>query len=71
MLQEWHTQYIFAKLFENIDVLFFAVATFYHGGDKYLADKTLCMCGKHGRGQYDHYDVHSLYGASQIQSTLE
>ncbi|KAK7100862.1 hypothetical protein V1264_023730 [Littorina saxatilis] len=37
-----------------------------------LADKTVCMNGVQGdRGQYRHYDVHSLYGWSQTAPTLE
>lgn len=36
-----------------------------------LSDKTLCMIAVQGpRSQYTHYDVHSLYGASQIRPTL-
>ncbi|KAK7100863.1 probable maltase-glucoamylase 2 [Littorina saxatilis] len=37
---------------------------------KALSDKTVCMNGVQGdRGQYRHYDVHSLYGWSQTAPT--
>ncbi|CAF3413409.1 unnamed protein product [Rotaria sp. Silwood1] len=39
----------------------------------YLSDKTLCMIGEQVDGQgkiYHHYDVHSLYGWSEIIATL-
>ena len=36
-----------------------------------LSDNTLCMIAVQGeKSTYSHYDVHSLYGASQIQPTL-
>jgi len=36
-----------------------------------LSDKTLCMIAVQGvNSSYKHYDVHSLYGASQIYPTL-
>ena len=36
-----------------------------------LSDNTLCMIAVQGeKSTYTHYDVHSLYGASQIQPTL-
>ena len=36
-----------------------------------LSDKTLCMIAVQGAdSSYTHYDVHSLYGASQISPTL-
>ncbi|CAH1773121.1 unnamed protein product [Owenia fusiformis] len=35
-----------------------------------LSDKTLCLIAKQKDGQYDHYDVHNLYGHSQIKPTL-
>jgi len=36
-----------------------------------LSDKTLCMLAVQGDNQeYTHYDVHNLYGTSQIPSTL-
>ncbi|KAL8616022.1 hypothetical protein ACOMHN_014984 [Nucella lapillus] len=39
---------------------------------KPLAEKTLCMNGVQGdRGQFKHYDVHSLYGWSQTPITLD
>ena len=40
---------------------------------KYLSDKTLCMIGQQTDGQgnvYNHYDVHNLYGWSEILATL-
>ncbi|ESP05177.1 hypothetical protein LOTGIDRAFT_102400, partial [Lottia gigantea] len=37
-----------------------------------LSDKTLCLVGRQGdRGQYSHYDVHSLYGWSQTMPTFD
>lgn len=37
-----------------------------------LSDKTICMVARQGEnGKYSHYDVHSLYGWSQSQPTLE
>ncbi|GFS21400.1 lysosomal alpha-glucosidase protein [Elysia marginata] len=37
-----------------------------------LSDKTICMGGVQGdKGQYRHYDVHSLFGWSQSKPTLE
>ena len=36
-----------------------------------LSDKTLCMVGLQNDGKYQHYNVHSLYGWSQTQPTLE
>lgn len=37
-----------------------------------LSDKTLCMNAVQGeRGEFRHYDVHSLYGWSQTAPTLE
>ncbi|XP_060598146.1 sucrase-isomaltase, intestinal-like [Ruditapes philippinarum] len=36
----------------------------------YLSEKTLCMVGKQGGGKYNHYDVHSLYGWSEMEPTL-
>lgn len=36
-----------------------------------ISDKTICMVAKQGNnGEYNHYDVHSLYGWSQSPSTL-
>ena len=36
-----------------------------------LSDKTLCMIAVQGTdAAYTHYDVHSLYGASQTYPTL-
>nr|XP_022314501.1 maltase-glucoamylase, intestinal-like [Crassostrea virginica] len=36
-----------------------------------ISDKTICMVAKQGNnGEYNHYDVHSLYGWSQTPSTL-
>ena len=40
------------------------------GSPARLSDKTLCMVGEQGDGEYKHYDVHSLYGASQVACTL-
>ena len=37
-----------------------------------LSDKTLCMNAVHGNNnEYNHYDVHSLYGYSETPITLE
>jgi hypothetical protein len=35
-----------------------------------LSDKTLCMNAKQAHGQFNHYDVHSLYGFSETEPTL-
>ncbi|XP_064624521.1 maltase-glucoamylase-like [Lineus longissimus] len=37
---------------------------------KRLSDKTLCMVGLQNDSMYHHYDVHSLYGWSQTEPTL-
>lgn len=43
-----------------------------HGPNKKISDKTLCMIGKQGEtDQYNHYDVHNLYGWSQSEPTLQ
>ena len=51
------------------------MAAFVYDDKKRLAqisDKTVCMAGRQGEnGKYKHYDVHSLYGWSQIKSTLD
>jgi len=37
-----------------------------------ISDKTVCMRARQGEtGEYRHYDVHSLYGWSQTESTLQ
>ena len=37
-----------------------------------ISDKTICMVATQGNNaEYRHYDVHSLYGWSQTQPTLE
>lgn len=36
-----------------------------------ISDKTICMVAKQGNNEeYNHYDVHSLYGWSQTETTL-
>ncbi|XP_067678896.1 maltase-glucoamylase-like [Haliotis asinina] len=49
-------------------------ASFHYDKDNRLArisDKTICMTAVQGeRGEYQHYNVHSLYGWSQTQPTL-
>ena len=41
------------------------------GSKARLSDKTLCMIAVQGaNSSYMHYDVHSLYGASQIYPSL-
>ncbi|XP_053395701.1 maltase-glucoamylase-like [Mercenaria mercenaria] len=37
---------------------------------EYLSEKTLCMVGLQDDGKYRHYDVHSLYGWSEMEPTL-
>jgi hypothetical protein len=60
--------------------MFETVATYYYDREVQsnnrtaarLSDKTLCMIAVQGEDkQYRHYDVHSLYGHSQITSTLQ
>ncbi len=47
------------------------VATMY-GPETKISDKTLCMIGRQGEtDQYNHYDVHNLYGWSQTEPTLQ
>ena len=36
-----------------------------------LSDKTICMIGKQNNGEYNHYDVHNLYGYSETEPTLK
>ena len=46
----------------------------YDGGKKInmISDKTICMRALQGEGgKYKHYDVHSLYGWSQTEPTLQ
>ena len=51
------------------------VAAFvYDNADKktMISEKTICMRAVQGDGDiYKHYDVHSLYGWSQTEPTLE
>jgi len=36
-----------------------------------LSDKTICMVARQGEsGEFEHYDVHSLYGWSETEPTL-
>lgn len=42
------------------------------GQSKRLSDKTICMSALQGPDrQFNHYDVHNLYGLSQAEPTLE
>lgn len=41
------------------------------GATRRLSDKTICMSALQGPArQFNHYDVHSLYGYSQSEPTL-
>jgi alpha-glucosidase (family GH31 glycosyl hydrolase) len=43
-----------------------------HGSNKLLNDKTICMSAIQGENdEFYHYDVHSLYGHSQIEPSLQ
>lgn len=47
-------------------------ASYVHKDNNKLSDKTLCMTGLQGeRNQYKHFDVHNLYGHTQLAPTFE
>lgn len=47
-------------------------ASYVHKDNNKLSDKTLCMTGLQGeRNQYKHFDVHNLYGHTQLVPTFE
>ena len=55
--------------------MFFPEAAYLHDNEeteKRISDKTICMVTRQGNNnEYQHYDVHSLYGWSQTKPTLE
>lgn len=62
-------------LYFTFNFVFHPVAAFVHdetNKKKRLSEKTICMTSRHGdKNDLQHYNVHSLYGWSQTQPTLE
>lgn len=70
-----HNYIIRDILYFTFNFLFHPVAAFVHDErdkKKRLSEKTICMTSRHGdKNDLQHYNVHSLYGWSQTQPTLE
>ena len=66
---------VFGALRVNRDLSSFVEAAYLHDNSNTkirISDKTICMVSRQGNNnEYQHYDVHSLYGWSQTEPTLK
>ena len=67
--------YIVCTAGQGNNEVYFVEAAYLHDKEDVeirVSDKTICMVSTQGNNnEYQHYDVHSLYGWSQTEPTLK